>query len=59
MVKAMYQVKAREHLKLLECNSFSTIKKEDRDKIHRKWVKVGYPDHFEKKALKTDDMVLY
>ena len=37
---------------------YSTLKQDERSKLHRNMYKVAYPEDFVKRAVKTDDLVL-
>lgn len=54
----MQRIESKNYLKSFNVSSFPTMKSEDRNKLHREIFKVAYPEHFIKRAVKTDDLVL-
>jgi S-methylmethionine-dependent homocysteine/selenocysteine methylase len=59
LVNGMNQVKAEEHLMLMDALCYPHSDQKQRSKQHKKWSKEAYPESFEQKVLKTTDLELF
>lgn len=54
----MDQIRAEEHLHLMDAISYPHITDKARSKQHKKWSKQAYPENFADKIIKTTDLEL-
>jgi hypothetical protein len=58
MLLAMNQLIAREQLRLMEANAYPNLKKNAQKSVYRKWNKEGFPQNFEKRDVRNEDLIL-
>lgn len=58
LCRGMEQLKAEEHLQLMDAVSYPHIDSKARTKKHKIWYKQAYPENFEKRVVKTTDLEL-
>lgn len=58
MTEAMNQIIAREHLRQMDIVQYPNLKPRDSRKRHKKWSKIAYPERFEQKVIRNEDLRL-
>ena len=57
MIRAMNINEARDQMLRFEAEGYSSLKRDDRKKLHRKYSKIAFPDNFKKKnVVKFSDL---
>lgn len=59
LINGMEQVKAEEHLVLMDAVSYPQMNQKARRKSHKNWYKQAYPENFQHKPVKTTDLELF
>lgn len=58
LYNGMIRLHAEEVLYSMEAISYPHVQDKQRNKIHRRYYKIAYPENFENKALKTSEIEL-
>ena len=58
LVSGMDQIRAEEHMLLMDAISYPHMTEKARSKHHKKWSKQAYPENFVERIVKTTDLEL-
>lgn len=58
MITAMERIKARESLNMMSVVSYPKLTNKGRNELHRELFKKAYPENFDKRVVKNDDLKL-